>query len=80
MRLIKDMRLYGTQPCPQMFGHVMDVRGGQVGAKEPIVAPPGFHVALGQLISYTKLDLSLPSGIQISDTRLISVRILASYF
>ena len=39
-----------------------------MGAKEPIVAPPGFLVALGQLISYTKLDLSLPSGIQISDT------------
>ena len=43
-------------------------RGGQMGAKEPIVAPPGFLVALGQFISYTKLDLSLPSGIQISDT------------
>ena len=32
MRLIKDMRLYGTYPRPQTFGHVMDARPARTSA------------------------------------------------
>ena len=32
MHLIKDMRLYGTKPRPQTFGHVMDVRPARASA------------------------------------------------
>ena len=42
------MRVKVTHLFLQCRNNVVDIiRGGQMGAKEPIVAPPGLFVALG---------------------------------